>query len=715
MGATETGVILGTAAYMAPEQARGQKVDKRADIWAFGVVLYEMLTGERLFAGATASDVLAQVLTKEPDLNRTPVKVRRLLRRCLEKDPKQRLRDIGEARFLLEEGGLQPARGFSPAKLPWAAVAVVTFALAALAFVHLREAPAPQPLIRFSVDLGPDAVAGPRSTAAISPDGRRLAFVARGTGGKEKLATRLLDQANPTLLAGTENASDPFFSPDSQWIGFFADGKMKKISVAGGAAVSLCDAPDDRGASWGEDGNIVVTRNGASGIGLSRVPDSGGTPQALTKPGDRGEATHRWPQILPGGQAVLFTASTVIGNYDNGNLEVLSLKTGQVKVVERGGYFGRYLATANRAGELVYVHQGTLFGVPFDPERLEVRGTPAPLLEDIAADPFTAGGQFDFSRNGTFVYPSGKSGAQTWPLVWLDSAGKTEPLLAAPGAYWTPSLSPDGKRLAFSVGNQDIEVYDRERDTTTKLTFAGQLNRYPDWTPDGRHIVLTSMSPAGLSLQWIRSDGAGEAQRLMESKPDLRPYSFSPDGKRLAFAEFAPGSGFDLWTMPLDLSDPEHPKAGKPELFLKTMSDEYEPAFSPDGRWIAYRTSISGPSEVYVQPFPGPGGKWLVVAGRHPIWSRNGRELFYFGPDNRIMVTTYSVKGDSFSADKSRAWSDAQILEPNLAFWNLDLAPDGKRFVVSPRPAATGGQKSSVHVTVLLNFFDELRRRVPER
>jgi serine/threonine-protein kinase len=234
-----------------------------------------------------------------------------------------------------------------------AALAVIT--AAALAFVHFRETPAPQPLTRFSVDLGPEAVTGPRITAAISPDGRRLAFVARGAGGKGQLATRLLDQANPTFLAGTENAADPFFSPDSQWIGFFADGKMKKISVAGGAALTLCDAPDARGASWGEDGNIIVTLNSPpTGIGLSRVSAAGGTPQTLTKPTDKNEVSHRWPQILPGGETVLFTSSTVAAAYDDGSIQVLSLKTGQWKMVQRGGYFGRYLATSNRAGQLVY-------------------------------------------------------------------------------------------------------------------------------------------------------------------------------------------------------------------------------------------------------------------------------------------------------------------------------------------------------------------------
>lgn len=719
MHATQAGMILGTAAYMSPEQASGKPVDKRSDIWSFGVVLWEMLTGKRLFDGEAISHTLAAVLTKEPDLQQVPVKVRRLLKRCLEKDPNKRLRDISGAELLLEDVGqvhdlpIRPAMGWS--YLAWGVAAIAVITAAALGFMHFRETPVPQPLTRFSVDLGPEAVAGQRITAAISPDGRRLAFVARGAGGKEQLATRLLDQANPTFLAGTENANDPFFSPDSQWIGFFADGKMKKISVVGGAALALCDAPGARGASWGEDGNIVVTLNSPTG-GLSRVSAAGGTPQTLAKPSDRNEVTHRWPQILPGGEAVLFTSATAASNgaFDDASIQVLSLKTGQWKMVQGGGYFGRYLATSNRAGHLVFVHQGTLLGVPFDLDRLEVRGTPAPLLEDVAGDTVTAGGQFDVSRNGTFVYLGGKSSG-TWPLVWLDSTGRTQPLLAAPGLYFTPRISPDGKRLAVSVNTTAIGIYDSQRDTMTPLTFKPQYSLYPVWTPDGKHIVFAAAVGASTSLQWIRSDGAGESQQLLESKTRLSPYSFSSDGKRLAFGEDHADMGSDLWTLPLDLSDPEHPKAGKPELFLRTMFDEYEPAFSPDGRWIAYRYTAAGLSEVYVQPFPGPGGKWLISTsgGRHPVWSRNGRELFYQAPDYRIMVATYSAKGDSFAPDKPRPWAGTQILEPNAFFWNMDLAPDGKRFVVAPRTEATGGQKGSVHVTVLLNFFDELRRKMP--
>jgi serine/threonine-protein kinase len=353
---TRAGMILGTAAYMSPEQAQGKPVDKRADIWAFGVVLYEMLTGRRMFQGETVSDTLAAVLKDEPEWNRVPQKAQRLLRRCLEKDPKHRLRDIADAMALIDDAPQGTVLRHS--KAPWVVGAALTVIAAVLALGWWRATrPVDRPLMRFSADLGPEAVKGPRITAAISPDGGRLAFVARGPAGKEQLATRLLDQAQATLLPGTENAADPFFSPDGQWIGFFADGKMKKISVQGGAAVTLCDAPIARGASWGEDGWIIVTPTGIGG--LSRISAAaGGTPQVITKPGDKGEITHRWPQVLPGGQAVLFTGSASVANMDNASIEVLSLKTGQWKSLQHPGRFGRYLATSNGAGHLVYFQQG---------------------------------------------------------------------------------------------------------------------------------------------------------------------------------------------------------------------------------------------------------------------------------------------------------------------------------------------------------------------
>jgi Tol biopolymer transport system component len=726
IGMTEAGMILGTVAYMSPEQARGKPVDKRADIWAFGVVLYEMLTGRQPFQGEDVAETLAAVISKEPNWERVPVKAQRLLKRCLEKDPRKRLRDITGVGLLLEETprASAPSRGALWARLGWVvagALAVISIALGVLLWRPTR--PVDRPLMRFSADLGPEVVEGVNITAAISPDGARLAFLARGPGGKQQLATRLLSQAKATLLPGTENATDPFFSPDGQWIGFFADQKMKKISVQGGAAVTLCDAFGPRGASWGEDGSIVVTLTPQPGSGLSRVPAEGGTPQALTKPREKGEVVHRWPQILPGGQAVLFTGNTVPSGYEDANIEVLSLKSGQWKVVQRGGYFGRYLPTSNGAGHLVYVHQGTLFAVGFDLNRLEARGTPTPLLEDVAADAPNGGGQYDVARNGTLVYLSGQSRNASWPVAWMDSTGKTQPLLAAPGQYYFPRFSPDGKRLALAVGPfavGDIQVYDWQRDTMTRLTFT-QRNLEPVWTPDGKHIVFRWQHPGGNSIRWIRADGAGETQLLLDSKGEMRPYSISPDGQRLAFAEVEVDTGRpDLWTLPLDVSDPDHPKPGKPELFLRTQFGEGWPAFSPDGRWIAYASFESGRGEVYVRPFPGAAasgsGKWQISTGggTRPIWSRDGRELFYQSLDNRIMVATYTAKADSFAADKPRPWSNTQTLNPGPGVqWSTDLAPDGQRFAVFPTPEAASEQKGPVNVTMLLNFFDELRRRVP--
>ena len=720
IGATEVGVVLGTAAYMSPEQAKGKAVDKRADIWAFGVVLYELLTGDRLFKGQDVADTLAQVLTKEPDLGRVPSHARKLLRRCLEKDPKQRLRDIGDASALLESGDA-PATVATKSKVPWivaAALLAITIATTWIAWHATR--PVDRPLMRLSVDLGPDAVAGQFTSTAISPDGARLVFPAKGSDGKQILVTRLLKEAKPTVLSGTENGRDPFFSPDGQSIGFFADGKMKKISVQGGAPVALCDAPNARGASWGEDGNIIVALN--TGSVLSRVPAEGGTPQTITKLQDNA-LTHRWPQALPGGDLVLFAISRSTVAFEDASIAAVSLKTGRIKIVWRGGYFGRYLPTGNSTGHLLYVHEGVVFGVPFDPALLELRGAAVPLLDDSAGDPNSGAGQFSFSGAssglGTFVYRTGKVSAQSWPVWWLDNSGKTRPLIATPDVYVGPRFSPDGQRLALSQNSdnaQGIFVYDLQRETLSRLTFTTDLQRssFPTWSPDGKHIAFRFSSPDGFSLGWIRSDGAGETQRLLVSKNNLIPYSFFPDGRRLAYYEVDPERGSDLWTLQLDMSDPDHPKPGKAEPFPRTGTNERSPAVSPDGHWIAYQSDESGRLEVYVRPFPGPGGKRQIssAGGRLPIWSHKGTQLFFENPDNHIMVMDYEVKTESFARGTPRVWSDQQLHDVNGVL-NYDLAPDDKSFAVFPELKAPAEENGSVHVTFLLNFFDELRRRVP--
>jgi len=575
--------------------------------------------------------------------------------------------------------------------------------------------PAPlHPLVRLNAEIAADTplakIAG--GVLALSPDGTRLALILRDADGKARLHTRLLQQNQITPLAGTENAFSPFFSPDGEWIGFFADDKLKKISVEGGAAVTLCDAPDPDGASWGDDGNIVAALN-TDGI-LSRVPSSGGRCLALTKL-NPGEVTHRWPQVLPGSQAVLFTVSTHVGGYDDANIDVVSLNTSSRKTVQRGGYFPRYLATSNGGGHLVYLHESTLFAVPFDPGRLALAGVPAPILEDVSSSA-GAGGLFAFggapSGSGTFVYLPGK-GQEGLPISWLDSAGKTQPLHAPIGNYINPRFSPDGKQLAFSMRRgptEDIWVKDLGRDTPARLSFRDGLNRWPVWTPNGKNIVFQSTNHAAPGLYWIRSDGSGEAQRLTDGAIHEIPYSFSPDGKRLAFARGDRGT-YDIFTAPIE-GDPRHVHLGNPELFVGTPFDEVDPAFSPDGRWLAYQSNESGTFEVYVRPFPGPGGKWQISTGggSHPLWSRDGRELLFRALDQRVMAVGYNTKGDSFTPGKPRVWSETRLA--NAGDTSVyDLAPDGKRLAAILASDQAGGD--STRLTFLLNFFDELRRRAP--
>uniref|UniRef100_Q01PE0 Serine/threonine protein kinase n=1 Tax=Solibacter usitatus (strain Ellin6076) TaxID=234267 RepID=Q01PE0_SOLUE len=711
---TEPGVVMGTARYMAPEQARGKPVDKRADIWAFGVVLYEILTGKHLFQGDTASDTIVAVLTLEPNWDAVPPRVQGLLRRCLERDPRKRLRDIGDVGLLLEEG--PPTIPVSRRRLGRAVVgtlALVSMALAGMLWRANRGEP--RPMIRFDADLGLDAVdmAPSGSEIVISPDGSLFAYTVRTQGGPNAIATRSLDQAEAAVLRGTEGGNRPFFSPDGQWLGFFIAGQMKKISIHGGPVAMLCDAPGSRGASWGPDGYIVA--NLTLGGGLFRVPDGGGSPQALTDPAATSEATHRWPQVLPGGRAVLFTGHATTANYDEANIEVLSLETGKLKVVHRGGYHGRYVPT----GHLLYVNQSTLYAVPFNLNRLEEQGAPVPMVGDIAGNRNNGAGQFD-SRNGMLVYYSNRYAPKSWPVVWIDREGRQQVIPLDPGRYSQPRISPDGTRLAMTVGREggsDIGIYDFQRQTMTRLTFA-QNNSHPVWAPDGKHLVFLTETSRLLAIRWMRADGAGETRTLFEDKNELIPWSFSPDGQ-LAFTWLAKDASYHLWTLPLDLRDLDNPKTGPPAAVVHTRFTVSHPAFSPDGRWIAYRSGEK-PEGIYVRRFP-PGAeddtsKWQVsVGGAVPGWSRTGKQLFY-EKDGRFMVVNYDAGPDSFSVDKEREWSNEPLpmmMRLGGDAWPSDVAPDGKRFLVFPMPEKDREAARSVHAFVLLNFFDELRRRVP--
>jgi WD40 repeat protein len=723
---TRAGVILGTAAYMSPEQARGKTVDKRADIWAFGVVLYEMLTGKRPFMGATVSDTLTAVLTGEPAWEAVPVGMRRLVQRCLEKDAHRRLRDIGEARLAIEEQ--MDGRGSSLELAPHAtkravfgriAAGVMAVALVVSLLLFWRTTrPMSQRPIWFGVNLGPEFEANELgSSVVLSPEGTRLVYTGRDTDNKVRLYTRQLEQKQASPLMGTEGAYAPFFSPDGQFIGFFAGGKLKKISVQGGGIVVLCDAAQGFGGSWSEDGSIIAALNFSTG--LSRVPAADGSVQLVTElnPAKR-DAAHRWPQVLPGAHAVLFTAETTTGAFDEASVEVQSLKTRERKTLVRQGYFGRYVAS----GHLLYVWQGVLYAAPMNVKRLELSGPATPVLEEVSSNPTSGFADVDVTPSGALVYVKAKAARKK--LVWLESTGRTQSLRPGEAEYLPiPRFSPDGKRLALgmvTMGNTDVWVYEWQRDIMTRLTFTPGLDSWPVWSPDGKHIVFTSTRHGGLgNLYWMRADGAGaeEAIRLTESKNFQVPYSFSPDGKRLAFTELEPQTSYDLWTLPLDNVESDHPKAGKPEPFLQTKFNEIAPNISPDGRWLAYHSDETGNWEVYVRRFPGPGGKWQVSTGGGltPIWSKKGRELFY-GSGQGMMVASYSSNDETFLAAKPRLWAQKDDLG-----WMFDLEPNDKRFIVLQTtdsfvsPRFPREHRGPAEVAIMLNFFDELRRQAPAR
>jgi serine/threonine-protein kinase len=675
-----------------------------------------MVTGKRAFHGETTSDILAGVLKEEPDWSRTPAKVQPLLRRCLAKDPKQRLRDIGDAMPLLDgQSELAPARS---QPWPWlvSAVFAIAFCIAGIGWWRSSRSAPLRPLIQLTAELSPDTTINRfrgGDQLAISPDGTRLVVAVRNlAGGNYHLVTRRLDQSEFAPLSGTEGANQPFFSPDGQWIAFFADSKLKKVPVQGGSALTLCEAPNPVGGSWGDDNKIIAALNDAQGI-LWRISSSGGAPMPATQLDRKNdERTQRGPQVLPGSQAILFTSSRGSGDAD---IDVLSFKTGERKTLQRAGAFGRYLVTSNEAGYLVYMREDTLFAAPFDPGSLAVTGASQPVLEDVGVAGLDSAWNFALSRTGTFVYASWRS-LFPWSIFWLNSAGKTEPLHSTPGIYGHPRFSPDGKRLLFGITaplQTDVWVKDLERGATSRLTSLPGRNNLAAWSPDGRNIVFETHGSAAPGMYWIRADGSGDPQRLTDGKPRQVPSSFSPDGKRLAYTQqSADGVRSEIWIAPVE-GDRDHPRLGKAELFLRTPFSPGQAVFSPDGRWLAYLSNETGTYEVYVRPFPGPGGSQQISTGggMWPIWSRNRQELFFRSADQRIMVAKYVVTGDSFSAGKPQVWSEKRLVEGDSSTY--DLAPDGKRFAVVLNSDGSSEPKPFTHVTVLLNFVDELKRRVP--
>ncbi len=721
MALTGNNEMVGTLYYMSPEQLQaqgnGQPVDARSDIFSFGIVLYEMLTGKRPFVGSSPATVIAAILERPaPSIAEVaPPALDRLLQRCLAKDPDDRWQSARDLKAGLEwiasaspQAATVPTLSSRHHMLPWiaASLAIAAAAIFGIGYYRATRPAELKPLVRLDVDLGPgvalDAVMG--TAAIISPDGTRLVYVSR-----KRLFTRKFDQIKVTELPGTEGAFGPFFSPDGQSVAFFASGKLKKLSFEGGMPVNLCDAPNGRGGTWGDDGNIVVSLIGGNPI--ARIPSNGGTPTPLMEL-DSEELSNRWPQLLPGSKAVIYSSFTANGS----NLAVISLPDHKKKVLISGGSFGRYIATPNGAAYLVYLNKGTLYAVAFDTDHLEVRGAPSPVLEHVGFSTVANSAQIDISQTGTLIYRSGAAanGGQV-TVQWLDGAGANQPLLAKPGAYGRPHLSPDGQRLVLEVFDgavSDAWIYEWRRDIMTRLTFeagAGVMN--PIWSPDGRYILFLGKG----GIFWTRSDGAGKPRQLTQSKKLQLPMSFTPDGKRLAWNESSTNGAYDLWTLPLEL-DGDGLKGGNPEPFLQTSADERHPQFSPDGRWLAYSSNESGTYQVCIRAYPDKGGKWQVSSdgGVYPVWSKNGRELFFRSPDDRIMVAAYTVKSDSIVADKPRVWSERQLEHFGIiGFGSYDLAPDGKRVAALMPAEEVASQREQSQVIVLLNFFDELRRKVP--
>jgi len=729
LAATRAGIILGTAAYMSPEQAKGKPVDRRADIWAFGVVLMEMLSGQRMYAGETASETMAAVIKDEPGWGMlpgaTPEPIRRLLRRCLTKEPKSRLRDIGEARIALDEHLANPSADHAAIEaaaalpgpalptwkrvLPWA-VATLAITTAVTALWRPWHTEPLRPAVRLSFEAEPEQSFVPAGLA-LSPDGTRLVYQARDKQGTTRLYARRLDQPESTVLSGTENAGGPFFSPDGEWVAFFADARMKKISFLGGAAVTLCDAPVPRGGWWGEDGWIVAALDRATS--LSRVPAAGGKPEPVTVLDKaKNEVTHRTPQVLPGGRAVLFTINIATANFNAASIVVQMLASGERKTLPVNGFNPRYLPS----GHLLFAREGTIFAAPFDLRRLEMTGPPAPVLEDVTTSSGNGLASLAFASDGTLAYLPGGERLGGAGISWMDKQGKYLPLRNTVAMQTQLRFSPDGKRLALELNDgksPDIWVYDIQRDAMTKLTFDMTLDRRPAWTPDGKYITFDSDRSGARNLYIKRADGAGDEVRLLESKNNQAAESWSPDGRVLAFTEFAPNTDWDIWTARMEGTDPATWKPGKPELFLRTQFVEVQPTFSPDGRWIAYASNDSGRYEIYVRPFPGPGGRWQISNGNaaFPNWSRKEPVLFYrTGP--QIMSVRYRAQGSSFQHDRPELWSSGHVIVLGSARTH-DLAADGKRFAVLKYPGGTSGEETQTSLTFVLNFFDDLRRKVP--
>lgn len=728
--ATRTGMLLGTAAYMSPEQARGKRVDRRADIWSFGCVLYEMLTGRGTFNGETTSDILASVIRAEPDWSSlsgsVPPRIRELLGRCLQKDPKQRLQAIGDARITLQEAlsgsftseavpAVPPSQELHRRGIAWALlVAGLVFGATVAGFIAWELSPAPErrPISRFGFPFHfPEGQSAASAgfpmrdfpAVAISPDGTELAYVA-GFGESTEVFLRPVDRLQSQALAGTTNATSPFFSPDGQWVGFFADGKLKKVSIHGGEPTTLCDAPINRSGTWAPDNTIIFAPNLFSG--LMRVSAGGGSPEVLNTPDvSKGELSYRWPEVLPDGKAVLFVIAEAkdIGFFSEAKIALERLDTHERKILPIQGTYPRY----SPSGRLLFVREGSVFAVQFDLHRLEVTSQPMPVLDGVKISPNSGVANFMVSGTGSLVYVPENVSVADGLLTWIDRKNQSKGLAAPPHFYGSPQISPDGQRVAvniFSGKNVDVWIYEIAHGTLTRLTFDEQSSS-PVWSPDGRQIAFTTRRGAGPAIVLKRADGSGTEETLVAGDSlIMTSTSWSRDGNFLAYWTVGSETGRDIWIVPLK-------GERKPRPFIKTKFNEQQAKFSPDGRWVAYISDETGRYEVYVQPFPGPGGKWQISTngGTYPVWASNGRELFYLGGGKVMSVevtsqTNFSASGPEIVADSP------PTLSTRLGGSLYDVGPDGQRFLFVKANVENGPPDE---VRVVLNWTEELKQLAP--
>jgi serine/threonine-protein kinase len=718
---TAEGSIVGTLQYMAPEQLEGKEVDARTDIFAFGVVVYEMATRKRAFEGKSQASVIAAILEREPPAMSslqpmTPPALDRVVKKCLAKEPDDRwhaAKDLCDELKWIAEGGSQVtlaptaaakgirALGRRPVIL-WLGGLLLGLVIASLATWNLKTAPAssPQPVTRTVINLpSGQQLAGLDNgpAVALSPDGTHLAYVARQGGGTQKLYLRAMDSLEAKPIPGTDGAVNPFFSPDGKWVGFFAGQKLKKISVSGGAALTLGDATFSHGASWGSNGVIAFAPS--VGTSLKEVPDGGGTPQLLNRL-KKGEVNQRWPEFLPDGKAVLFSGAPTNANWANSEVAAESVGTGERRNLVQGATHPRYAAS----GHLVYAQGGSLMAVRFEPRRLAIVGVAVPIVEGVLQSPSSGAAQYSLSATGSLVYIPGGIQADQRKLVWVTRNGAEQPVAAPARAYVYPRLSPDGRQVAVGITEEESQtwLYDSSREALTRFTFEGKTNLNPVWTPDGKRLAIQSNREGPLNLFWQRADGSGGLEHLITSEFNNFPASFSPDGQLLAFAEVNPTTGYDIWV--LRMSD------RKAQLFLRTPFNESAARFSPDGRWLAYISDESGRFEIYVQPYPGPGGKWQISTegGTEPVWNRNGRELFYRS-GGKMMAVDIATQ-PTFASGKPRVLFEGQYSPAPGTTPNYDVSPEGQRFLMVK---GSEQEAAPTQINVVLNWFEELKQKVP--